>query len=163
MALAIWMGVSSGGTIVAPPEWFQKANPYVLVFARFFKPGSTVPADFAVFAGIVLALAAALVILSTRKMRRIVVEQSGRPQKKSRRLPGLLKRLFPSWPSPQLDGNPVLWRERSRNRPSKLARRLWAVLLLIIWASMAWGTYEAINDGIDPSSDGFGFGMMMLC
>ena len=163
MSLPIWLGVSSSGKIVAPPEWFQKANPYVLVFARFYKPGFTVPADFAVFAGIVLALAAALLILSTVKLRRVVVEQSGCQRKeRHRRLPGLLKRLLPSWPSPQLDGNPVLWREWSRNRPSKLARRLWAVLLLIIWASMAWGTYEAINDGTGPSSSGFGFGLMML-
>ena len=163
MALPIWEGVSSGGKIIAPPEWFQKANPYVLVFASFYKPGFTGPADFAVFAGIVLALSAALATLSIVRIRRVVVEQSGRPQKaRRRRLPELLKRLFPSWPSPQLDGNPVLWREWSRNRPSKLARRLWALLLLIIWASMAWGTYEAINEGTGPSSGGFHFGFMML-
>jgi ABC-type transport system involved in multi-copper enzyme maturation permease subunit len=162
MALPIWMGMS-GGKIIAPPEWFQKANPYVLVFAPFYKPGFTGPADFAAFTGIVLTFSAALAILSIVRIRRVVVQQSGRPQKeRRRRLPALLKRVFPSWPSPQLDGNPVLWREWSRNRPSKLARRLWALLLLIIWASMAWGTYEAINEGTGPSSSGFEFGFMML-
>ena len=69
-----------------------------------------------------------LVILSIARLRRVVVEQVGPPTKEQRRrlLRAMLKRLFPSWPSPQLDGNPVLWREWSRNRPSKLARRLWA-------------------------------------
>ena len=162
MALPIWGGLSSGGKIMAPPEWFQKANPYVLVFAPYYKPGFAGIADFAVFAGVALALSAALAILSIARMRKVVIEQSGRPQKERRRRLPELKRLFPSWPSPQLDGNPVLWREWSRNRPSKLARRLWAVLLLIIWTSMAWGTYEAINEGTSQSSDGFGFGFMML-
>jgi ABC-type transport system involved in multi-copper enzyme maturation permease subunit len=162
LALPIWGGLSSGGRIMAPPAWFQKANPYVLVFAPYYKPGFAEIVDFAAFTGVALALSATLAILSIAGMRKIVVEQSGHPQKEHRRLLPELKRLFPSWPSPQLDGNPVLWREWSRNRPSKLARRLWAVLLLVIWASMAWGTYEAITDGINSSSNGFSFGFMIL-
>ena len=35
-----------------------------------------------------------------------------------------------------------MWREWHHSRPSKLERRLWAVLLLICWAMVAWGTYE---------------------
>ena len=31
-------------------------------------------------------------------------------------------RLFSWWPSPSLDGNPVLWREWHRNRPSRMGR-----------------------------------------
>ena len=162
LGVPIWGGLSSGGKIMAPPEWFQKANPYVLVFAPYYNPGFAEIVDFAAFAGVALALSAALAILSIARMRKIVIEQSGCHQKEHRRLLPELKRFFPSWPSPQLDGNPVLWREWSRNRPSKLARRLWAVLLLVVWASMAWGTYEAITEGMSPSSNGFGFGFMIL-
>ncbi len=162
MALPIWIGLASGGKIMGPPEWFVKANPFVLVFARYTKPGLVGIGDFAVFAGVTFAVSAALVILSIATMRRVVIEQSGRHQKLRRRLLPDLKRFFPSWPSPQLDKNPVLWREWSRNQPSKLARRLWAVLFLIIWMSMAWGTYESISEGTNQSANGFGFGLMIL-
>ena len=163
MALPIWQGLSTGGKITAPPVWFFKANPYVLVIAPCFKPGFVGIADFTAFTVVTLALSAALAVLSIARMRRVVVEQSSRQQKERRRLLPELKRFFPSWPSPQLDGNPVLWREWSRNRPSKLARRLWAVLMLIVWASMAWGTFEAITGGTSPSEQqGFGFGLMIL-
>ena len=40
LALPIWGGLSSGGRIMAPPAWFEKANPYVLVFAPTLNPGS---------------------------------------------------------------------------------------------------------------------------
>ena len=71
-----------------------------------------------------------------------------------------LKRFFPSWPEPKLDGNPVLWREWTRSRPSRFARRLWAILFVVIWGSMAWGTYNAMFEGTSPGI--FGFGFMML-
>ena len=149
--------------MMAPPAWFHKANPYVLVFAPYYKPGYAEAADFVVFVGIALALSAVLVILSIASLRRVVVEQANRSRKERRRLlRAMLKSVFPSWPSPQLDGNPVLWREWSHNRPTKLTRRLWAGLLLIIWASMAWGTYETIVAGTGGASRGFSNGFLLL-
>jgi ABC-type transport system involved in multi-copper enzyme maturation permease subunit len=162
MALPIWEGLSSSGSLTAPPAWFQKSNPYVLVFAPYYKPGFAGITDVAVFACAVLILSAALALISIARIRSVVTQQSGRPRNKVDRRSLVLKRLFPSWPSPSLDGNPVLWREWSRSRPSKLARRLWAILLLLIWMSMAWGTYEAVTDGESSMSNGFSFGFLLL-
>ena len=162
ISLPIWISLATSGKIMAPPAWFGKANPYVLVFARYTKPGFAGAHDVSAFAGFSLAFSAALAILSIVKIRKVVIAQSGCVQKESRRLLAALKRLFPSWPSPQLDGNPVVWREWSRNRPSRLARWLWATLFLVVWASMAWGTYESVNKGTGPTSSGFGFGMVIL-
>jgi ABC-type transport system involved in multi-copper enzyme maturation permease subunit len=162
MALPIWEALSDGGKIMAPPAWFQNANPYVLVIAPYFKPGSAGIIDFATFAGVALILSAALAMIAIARIRSVVTQQSDRSQDKRRRRLLGLNRLFPSWPSPQLDGNPVLWREWSRNQPSKLARRLWAALLVLIWLSMALGTYEAITEGMSSSTNGFGFGFMLL-
>ncbi len=36
------------------------------------------------------------------------------------------------------------------------------MLFLIIWMSMAWGTYESISEGTDQADNGFGFGLMIL-
>ena len=161
ISLPVWESLTTGGGIMPPPAWFEKANPYVLVFAPAFRPGFAGAGDVAAFAGVSLAFSAALAILSIVKIRKVVIAQSGCVQKERRRVLASLKRFFPSWPSPQLDGNPVLWREWSRSRPSRLTRWLWSTLLVFVWASMAWGTYEAVNKGTGPSA-GFGFGLVIL-
>jgi len=163
-ALPIWGGLSASGKLPAPPAWFEKANPFVLVFAPYVKPGTVGVQDYALFAGAVLLISAALVSVVIARLRRAVIGALGRPEKAERwRLPEL-KRFFPSWPSPTLDGNPVLWREWHRNRPSKLGRRLWATLLVICWSIVAWGTYELITglERIGSSSLGAGYGLLLV-
>ncbi len=171
IALPNWWALSRGMGLMAPPAWFQKANPYVLVFAPYNRPGFVGAADFAGFVGVVLALSAGLVVLSIATLRRAVVEQSGRAEVRSRRRLPELGRLVPSWAGPTLDGNPVLWREWHRGRPSRLARRLWAALLLVTWIMAAWGSYDIITEGMPqprPNALVFGFliqllfGMLML-
>jgi ABC-type Na+ efflux pump permease subunit len=170
IALPNWWALSRGMGLMAPPAWFQKANPYVLVFAPYNQPGFAGAVDYAAFVGVVLALSAALVVLSVATLRRAVVEQAGRAEKAVRR-PAVLGQIFPSWAGPTLDGNPVLWREWHRSRPSRLARRLWAILLAVTWIMAAWGTYDIITVGIAqprPNALIFGFliqlmfGMLML-
>jgi ABC-type transport system involved in multi-copper enzyme maturation permease subunit len=171
LALPVWFDLARGGMIVGPPAWFLKGNPYVLVLAPYNNPGFAGPADFAAFVAISLALSGALAILSIARLRRAVIAQSGRAHQGIRRRLPELKRFFPSWPSPTLDGNPVLWREWHRSRPSKLARRLWTLLLVVVWTMMAWGTYEAVTVGLASDSRGFStgdlvlylFGFLMLC
>ena len=63
---------------MAPPVWFQKANPYVLVFAPYTQPGFAGTTDYTVFAGVVLALSAALTVLVIAQLRRVVVLELGR-------------------------------------------------------------------------------------
>ena len=71
------------------------------------------------------------------------------------------KRLFPSWPGPTLDGNPMLWREWHHNRPSRVARRLWAGLFVVCSGMVAWGTLDAVARGVPDGSEmlqsGLGF------
>jgi ABC-type transport system involved in multi-copper enzyme maturation permease subunit len=164
LALPIWVGLSASGKFPAPPAWFEKANPYVLVFAPYTDPGTVGVRDFALFAGAVLLISAALVVVVIARLRRAVIGGLGRPQHPARwRLPEL-KRFFPSWPSPTLEGNPVLWREWHRNQPSKLGRRLWAALLIICWSIVAWGTYELITglERVGSGSLGAGYGILLV-
>ena len=147
LALPIWEGLSAAGKRIGPPGWFQKANPFVLVFAPYYQPGFVSAFDYMVFTGVVFALSALLLALVIARLRGVIVTEPNRHQKALRiRLPEL-KRIFPSWPSPTLDGNPVMWREWHRGQSSKLGRRLWALLLLICWLLVAWGTFEMITDG----------------
>ena len=140
-----------------PPDWFQKANPYVLILSPHYKPGFVGVTDYVVFITAALILSAGLAVLSVVKLRRVVVDESGRFQKPGLR-PPRLKRLFPSWAGPSLDGNPVLWREWHRNQPSRLARVMWVTILALSWILAAWGTYELIHEGSGPGEPGFGHG-----
>jgi ABC-type transport system involved in multi-copper enzyme maturation permease subunit len=147
LALPIWEGLSARGTFAGPPVWFQMANPFVLVFAPYYQPGFVTAADFMGFAGVLFALSTLLLALMIARLRGVIVSGSGRQQKSARRWRPELKRILPSWPSPTLDGNPVMWREWHRGQPSKLGRSLWALLLLICWLLVAWGTREMMIHG----------------
>jgi ABC-type Na+ efflux pump permease subunit len=57
-------------------------------------------------------------------------------------------------PGPSLDGNPVLWREWHRNRPSRLARIIWVVYTISSVAGAGIGMREAIVNGTN-SPNGF--------
>lgn len=163
LVLPIWWGWTGSGKLMVPPDWFQKANPYVLVLAPFNTPGFVGTADYVVFTGVVLALSAALAALSVARLRRVVIEQSGRPHRKVRPLPRQ-SRLFPTWAGPTLDGNPVLWREWHRNRPSRLAWWFWVATLSTTWLLAVWGTYELIREGHDIAGRGLvlGFTFQLL-
>jgi ABC-type transport system involved in multi-copper enzyme maturation permease subunit len=155
-ALPIWWSLSRGRP-PGPPLWFRLANPYVIAFAPYNKPGTVGVLEFAAFAGGVLALSALLLGWSIVRLRRVVIAQSAAAEGRARprRVPALLKRIFPSWPSPTLDGNPVLWREWHRSRPLRLERWLWAGLMAVTWSLAAWGTVTSINAGIADGSREF--------
>jgi ABC-type transport system involved in multi-copper enzyme maturation permease subunit len=147
LALPFWQSAAFSGVVPRAPDWFVKLNPVVLALAPYVQPGFAKPIDYAIFLGGAMAIAATLTSWSTASLRRVVLEQTGRPEKGARRreLPRL-RQLFPSFFGPTLDGNPVFWREWHRNRPSRLSRRIWAVLLIGTWAMAACDTYEILQD-----------------
>ncbi len=164
ISLPIWWGFTQSLSFPNPPDWYQKANPFVLVFAPYVKPGFASAVDFGGFALTLIVLAIALLVLSIKKLRRVAVDLSGRSEKPRRQLFRKLSRLVPSLPGPSLDGNPILWREWHRNRPSRMATRIWVLLLLGTWAMAAAGTYEALVWGLrnGPSLLPIGFILQVM-
>ena len=45
-------------------------------------------------------------------------------------------------PGPSLDRDPVLWREWRRGRPSRLARIVWGVYIVLALAGTGWGIFD---------------------
>jgi hypothetical protein len=68
-------------------------------------------------------------------------------------------RLFSWWPSPSLDGNPVLWREWHRNRPSRMGRLVTSVYVAGTSIAMALGVLDATRRGVGPGGSPLLFGM----
>ena len=108
-----------------PPEWYQKANPFLLVYAPYSWPGYVGAGRRRAVrgrgpGGLGRILAASTV---ARLRRAVLPAESGRPAWKWRGLPrgwraprtGGEARRGEKVPGPSLDGNPVLWREWHRS------------------------------------------------
>jgi ABC-type transport system involved in multi-copper enzyme maturation permease subunit len=148
----VWVSLSGSGFVPLPPRWFAAFNPYILVYAPLWPSGLYAAGAVALFLVFVAGASAALVVWSVATLRRDV--RSG--AKRSERWEGLASwvrsRLFSWWPNPSLDGNPVLWREWHRNRPSRTARRVWAVYAVGAVAVTAWGFANAVKYGVTQGS-----------
>ena len=71
--------------------------------------------------------------------------------------------LFSWWPSPSLDGNPVLWREWHRDGPSRMARLIISTLFIAGTAiAVAVGITEATQHGVVRNGTGLLVGVNML-
>ncbi len=146
----IWFGLSRGGLINAPPLWTLVANPFYLAFAPYSDPGKLGFADYLGFFVATLGASCLLTALAVWRMRPVAARGTGDHRKE----PGLgrLGRLVRWLPGPRLDGNPVLWREWHRSRPSP-----WMMgLLLLVGGSTTIacviGAVTFWAEGVDPGS-----------
>jgi ABC-type transport system involved in multi-copper enzyme maturation permease subunit len=141
-------GLSSLRT-VAPTiwGWIERSNPYYLAFAPYSDPGKVGLMTYLGFLTICLGFSALFVSLATLRIRGVALTQAGRPAAGSP--PGRFSRYVPTlswWPSlpgPSLDGNPVLWREWHRAKPSRLSRVVWILYsaLGILWIALSFNVF----------------------
>src|SRR5262249_36817900 len=100
-------------------------NPYYLAFAPYMDPGSVKIPEFAwFFAGCAL-ISAVLLTISIYGLRRVVLRTAVLAKKRSPRRLRTWPLRMPGFLRPSLDGNPVLWREWHRQRPSRWVRAVW--------------------------------------
>ena len=123
--------------------WIECSNPYYLAFAPYSDPGKVDFTSYLGFLTVCLGLSALLVGLATFRIRGVALKQAGQPLADTRQ--GWLARQFsaPSWQpylaGPSLDGNPILWREWHRSRPTRLTRVVWILYtaLGILWTVLS--------------------------
>jgi ABC-type transport system involved in multi-copper enzyme maturation permease subunit len=98
-----------------------------MVAAPYLRPGSVVLDDQVRFLGASLLASAGLSALAVTQLRRVATRSGVRARASSRSFSParFFDRLFWLIPGPSLDGNPVLWREWHRRRPSRWARTVW--------------------------------------
>jgi ABC-type transport system involved in multi-copper enzyme maturation permease subunit len=147
--LPIWSGLVRGSTLTPPPDWFQKAHPFVLVYAPYTRPGYVSPRDVALFVAAALLVSTVLVAWTIATVRRNVLE----PARRASSIPfgeKLRRKRWQAWlPGPSLDFNPVLWREWHHNRPSRLTRIIWVLYGVGSVIVLAVGTRDAIVYGLN--------------
>ena len=166
LSLPLWGGLSRAYGLPPPPDWFYAANPFVLVYAPYTWPGHFGLLEVAIFVAAALAISAGLLAMTIARLRRFVLPvEGGRRTWKLRvralGLPSLraalkaIRRWRERLPGPSLDGNPVLWREWHRSRPSRMARILWVLYWLGAVVATAIGIHDVFAYGIDNMTGGF--------
>ncbi|GAC1451284.1 MAG: hypothetical protein NVSMB9_36260 [Isosphaeraceae bacterium] len=170
--LVPWL-LSFLGRNLAIVHWVppREADPFQLVFAAEFAPGSVDLADYLSFLGGACAISAGVVALTVWRLRAVCArEPAGRGSsrvEKSRDRKGWrhgVRILASPLPGPTLDFNPVLWQEWHRSSPSRWGRRvvLGFVLLVMVSQVVAIGLSKF---GVFMVIDSFlvSIGLLLLC
>jgi ABC-type transport system involved in multi-copper enzyme maturation permease subunit len=184
LSLPLWKGLTQTYGVPPPPDWFYATNPFVLVFAPYTWPGHFGLLEVAIFVAGALAISAGLLARTIARLRRFVLPAEVGRRKRKLRAPALwltwlrarmaaIRKWRERLPGPSLDGNPVLWREWHRSRPSRMARILWVVYWLGAVAATVMGIHDVFAYGYDNTTGGFMIrtalvlpsvlGLMLLC
>src|SRR5262245_14351700 len=139
-------------------------NPVFLALGPLGAPPGLGPVGLpaqAWFCTLGLLTSALLAAAATWRMRAVVVRQAGRGEATRRAdhpagaRRGPLARLARLLPSPSLDGNPVLWREWHRRRPSRWSVAVWGLFGVLSGGFSLWVIVEALNRAL-PGAPGIG-------
>ena len=139
-------------------------NPVFLVLAPLGAPPGLGPIGLgaqARFCTLGLLTSALLAAAATWRIRAVVIRQAGRGEATRRAdrpagaRRGPLARLARLLPSPSLDGNPVLWREWHRRRPSRWSVAVWGLFGVLSGGFSLWAIVDAL-DGAGPGGRDMG-------
>ncbi|OJW20677.1 MAG: hypothetical protein BGO49_03630 [Planctomycetales bacterium 71-10] len=153
LAAPIWMALASTLPWQSRPDWMPGGfalfpyNPVFLVLGPMGAPpglGSVGLGAQGRFCLLGMLASALLASAATWRIRAVVVRQAGRGEG-ARRATGPLGRLLRRLPSPSLDGNPVLWREWHRRRPSRWSVAVWGLFAALSGGASLWVIVEALG------------------
>jgi ABC-type transport system involved in multi-copper enzyme maturation permease subunit len=128
-------------------------NPIFLVLGPLGAPPGMGPVGLgaqAWFCTLGLLTSALLAAAATWRIRAVVVRQAGRGEstcQADRPAAGRLAWLVRLLPSPSLDGNPVLWREWHRRRPSRWSVAVWGLFSVLSGGFSLWAIVNALGGG----------------
>lgn len=157
LSAPIWAILSPTLPWWARPGWLSNSqslipyNPIYLVLAPVGNPPGLPPVGLgeqARFCALGLATSALLAAAAAWRIRSVVIRQAGRGEASRRGARhGPLGRLSRLLPSPSLDGNPVLWREWHRRRPSRWSIVIWGLFAAFSSAFSIWAISNALRGG----------------
>src|SRR4051812_41434535 len=165
LAAPIWAGLVSILPWWARPAWLPGSlsllpyNPVILVLAPL-NAAPLVPIGLGAqvwFCALGLLASALLATAATWRIRAVVIRQAGRGARPAGARRGPLARLVRRLPAPSLDGNPVLWREWQRWRPSRWSVAVWGLFGVLSGGFSLWVIVEALNRAL-PGAPGIGGG-----
>jgi ABC-type transport system involved in multi-copper enzyme maturation permease subunit len=153
LSAPLWSGAATAGIVTRPPGWFFKLNPFVVAYAPYVFPGYLDAKDVAIFVGLACLMSCATASFTVRRLRTDLVAPGQEFTRLRVSCCWIRAHLFSWVPSPSLDGNPVLWREWHRNRPSRMARLVSVVFVVGTILGMGIGIADAIESGVGVGQD----------
>ena len=149
LSLPIWSGTSSISGVVPAAGLVQEGQSVPAGLCAYAWPGYVSSSDVAIFVVVVLLLSTALIAFDDRHGAPRACCEPARPVSGVARSSTARASRWLAWlPGPSLDGNPVLWREWHRNRPSRLRRIIWVIYVISSVAGVGIGIHEAIVYGM---------------
>ncbi len=124
-------------------EWLDFLNPFFLVWAPYSTPGRVSMSSYLGFLAVCLFVSSSLAGLATWRIRAVAQARGGTRRSRTDRawfaFPDPLRTVLSRLPGPSLDGNPVLWREWYRSKPSAMMRLVWFlyVALGVVWVLLS--------------------------
>jgi ABC-type transport system involved in multi-copper enzyme maturation permease subunit len=152
-----------GASLARPPRIY---DPFFLAFAPYWWPGSVDWSDILRFLLATCSIAAMLVAVSVWRIRSVLARDEVRRGPSRSHRPEFRKIL--TWFSaarfvaaPSLDDNPILWREWHRSRPSRWARIVSGiyVILALVFSAVA---IVAPTNVVAPLVNGFQIAVGLL-
>jgi ABC-type transport system involved in multi-copper enzyme maturation permease subunit len=157
LSAPIWLALSPTIPWWIRPAWLPNSqglfpcNPIFLVLAPLGNATGMPPVDLgaqARFCALGFSTSALLAAAATWRIRAVVIRQAGQGESARRAgaRPGPLARLLRLLPSPSLDGNPVLWREWHRRRPSRWSVAIWGLFIALSSAFSLWVIIDTLGN-----------------
>jgi ABC-type transport system involved in multi-copper enzyme maturation permease subunit len=110
-------------------------DPFYIATAPYLRPGGLGIDDYVWFSGVTGSISLFFIAVTTLAIRRVCTRDGadklrrGSPEAQRGNILRRLHRVLP-WLETSLDGNPVVWREWHRSRPSRLRR-------MLLWLSIS--------------------------
>ncbi len=120
----------------------RKIDPFYMALAPYWHPGVVALGDYLWFTGVIGSISILLVTVTALKIRSVCTREQ---VKKRKRAPSSVQRANiwrilhhnVPWLTPSLDGNPIVWREWHRERPSAFKRAVTWIYIMVSTASSA--------------------------
>jgi ABC-type transport system involved in multi-copper enzyme maturation permease subunit len=160
LSAPIWAVVALRLPLSAWPDWLPRPlalmpyNPVFLVLAPLGDTPMVGPiglGEQARFCTLGLVTSALLAVAATWRVRPAVLRRAGRGEAGRRAgrpagdRSGPLARLIRLLPAPSLDGNPVLWREWRRHRPSRRSAAVRGLFAVLSGGFSLWAIVEILR------------------
>ena len=119
---------------LAPP---RRSEPFFLALAPYWWPRSVGWWDYLLFLGVTCSISVVLLGLAMLRLRASCTHESARKARwffradRGGNVWRTLNRTIP-WLTPSLEGNPVVWREWRRTRPSR-----WMMLITVVYGGLS--------------------------
>jgi ABC-type transport system involved in multi-copper enzyme maturation permease subunit len=142
----IWYMMSMARWVGPPASWSLLTNPFYVALAPYAAPGTLGGWDYLEFFSATLGTSIVLTAVAVWRMRPVACRGSLEKSKGPRG--GWIGRALRWAPGASLDGNPVLWREWHRSRPTRWTMAIVVLLMGTTFALSVGGAVALWINGV---------------